>query len=319
VSEDFTQVLAGETRGVAAIFHEFVIAYYGGDEQDVYAFMEGMEDQKYYLPAVQRLRPLENIHPFLCNGKDAVIQVLDVVSAREEFAREKVMFFVDKDHEEYVGGQDSTRQAVRGEWLERLFITEFYSIESYLVVREAIRLMWAQFTPYGNADVRLGVLLAGFADDHERFARLMRPLMAAVIYLRRRGFRPNLSNVKLERCIDFRNRGQIRRKSSCFREFQVAIGVEAANLRALEIRGELKELEVNECKRWLRGKYELWFLEKFLRAMFGELERERKMKKERRRIVPPRALEQGDLVELLAGRLSYPDSVVGFLTAALAK
>jgi hypothetical protein len=94
----------------------------------IFAF-EGDDDKIVYHHWIKRLYPDLDYEPYVCNGKSLVFQLMDIIDRDLTGIGEGVFFFVDRDFDDLRGRSPDNR----------LFVTDMYSVENYLVCDDVLR------------------------------------------------------------------------------------------------------------------------------------------------------------------------------------
>jgi hypothetical protein len=278
--------------------------YHAASLDAVFLFFEGLDDKKYYIPLVERQKNIQLVHSYLCDGKQYIVRVWKILRGWQILDMRRSLFFVDRDHDRYLGVRPFSRSNV--------FTTTTYSFENYLVSNDAVHVVLHQYTPLRTTERRFIDILDEFGRAHKNFVERMRPIMAWCIWARSEGKKPNMSNVDMGKVVTLAEGGNVRKRPEGFGEFRGACGVDG-NVSHRGLKRFILRLKREPAKRWLRGKYELWFLQQFLNHSFEMLIRANGRSRGTRKILRPKALEGGDLVELLSGRVAYPEELIEFL------
>jgi Protein of unknown function (DUF4435) len=304
---DFVETLEAEARTPTAIFHQLRLAYYGSRDSEIFLFVEGEEDRVYYLTLVSKYRNMDHIEVYVCNGKAGVLALHEL--SRIEFGvNHRMLFFVDRDYDELLGLN-------RGK-ASNLYTTDGYSCENGLVSEEAIRVLWRLHTPYRRNDARLGELLRSYSSGHQRFVRIMRPLMAWSLSAREQGLEPKLSLAPLAKFVRLEDRETVRRIRKGFVDFRGCCELSQTRVCVGRVKEWARRLSNEPLRVWLRGKYDLWFFIEWIKRSWAWLERVRKQRGEQRRIhqIQTSSLQ---MIRELAASLPCPESLAQFLRSNL--
>ena len=113
--------------------------------EDLFLAVEGGEDVIFYEAVVSRVIGEEapDHHFFVCDGKDRVLELFDILKDNLEISSKNVLFFVDNDFDGYKGRAPH----------DRLYVTNAYSIENYLSSKSTLdRLLKAELKCHGDTD-----------------------------------------------------------------------------------------------------------------------------------------------------------------------
>lgn len=298
----FIDLLRQARSSTAATFHEF-LTQYDPNRPRAYAFVEGQDDAVFYRKFLQEKVPTEcRILFYRCDGKERVYQCFEAITSRIPNAR-GVVFFVDKDLDDILGTPWPTDP--------RIFVTETYSIENYLVDARVLEAFCLRTLRTSGVTFDVGVALRRFDEQLSRFQRQALPLMALILSMRRRGVKPNLSNV------DPRHLFEMKRDCSvsvrCGKRLQYLAG--AANAPALDVFRRViqvsREVRNIPAKRIVRGKFEVWFLIEFWKKLIAQLQE--LARESGGSIRATIALERSNCVGNLVGDLRIPRSLDLFL------
>jgi hypothetical protein len=266
-----------------------------------FIFLEGKDDCCFYGQIIQSRRQFINIP---CGNKDGVLGALVKIRSHRPDAQ-RCLFFVDKDLWDILGLAHVHDSA--------LFVTEYYSFENYLVSSEMFERVWTDLIGLSLLHPLFDPWKMQFLTQHAKFQQSMRPIMAWVLEVRRRGFRAHLGNLRLPSCFHFDANGNlIRQLNAGLRAWEqqcVSDPNYRRNIRQLQADNVL--LNSLDWKRWLRGKWELWFMQEFLRVMINDV---------RARVsghVITCDIHAGNVVQLLAPRAPIPNSLREFVNAQL--
>ena len=107
----------------------------------IHAFFEGNTDESFYGTHI-RNRMIGNLrlYSYNCNNKEGVYEVQQKLNYGE-FNDEISMFFVDKDLDDII--------PVYREFCPDIYVTTYYSIESFLVTKEIIEQVWQKYLNKG--------------------------------------------------------------------------------------------------------------------------------------------------------------------------
>lgn len=137
---------------------------------------EGDDDKIVYGRWVNRLRPQVKYEAFVCSGKKKVRSLQKVLVNDLGSLGENVYFFIDKDFDEDRGFIVN----------DTLFMTDRYSVESYLVNREVLdSLLRDELTCHEHPNIR-GAIIAMFEERYEEFLDLTEEFNRKVFIARKK-------------------------------------------------------------------------------------------------------------------------------------
>lgn len=303
---DFVEYLSGQAQSDVAALHQFRLLYVDGDEA-LHLFFEGDEDGPYYLTEVRRRAKGRAIRVYVCGGKANVLSVRTAVDA-DGYDTELCMFFVDRDFDTFLGCQASID--------EKTYLTDDYSIENSLVTGLALEIVLCELMNMSQVDPEYKIAAANFVGALSSFAGVCRPIMAWCLAARSAGLKPNLKNVKLGQVFVVGETACVSLRPGGFKKFCVAALRKTDNVNFGQILFWRRQLRVEDQKKWLRGKLELWFFESFLLVCAEGIVSRRKAAGLR----PPRipsALRERSLFDILGPRIEKPASLTEFLDGRL--
>jgi len=217
----------------------------------MYAFVEGDADKAFYRVHMQKhAASASDIYIYNCDGKSEVYDAFQKIIDRYPNCR-RVLFFVDKDVDDIVGKLWPSDP--------RIYVTELYSIESYLVNRHVFERYFADYVKIRRVDVVFEQMSDEFDRQMVLFHRIARPIMAWVIAMRRAGRRVVLTNVRMGELCSLTNSGTSRRQRSRLLPYLNRV-TQTPESKAIwrNVRGVSDELQRLEAKRYVRGKFEAW-------------------------------------------------------------
>ena len=245
--------------------HKFLEIYDQNDESRVYAFVEGSPDVAFYRPLIEkRLTAGRPLYIQNCDGKRNVYDLFARVIARYPRCQ-NILFFVDKDVDELIGTVWPADP--------RIFVTDDYSIENYLVEEEPIRRYFADFVRFKRISLDLKPILSQFGKKLEQFQRAVCPVMCWIIVMRRAGEMVRLSDLKLGELFKYQGERVERVRSAQSMDYIWRVTRTTPRLSCWrEVRRVFRELErQGNPKRFTRGKFEEWFLLEFVRHVIADL------------------------------------------------
>jgi Protein of unknown function (DUF4435) len=291
--------LRARRRVPVAIVHRFRLMYGEKGTALHYLFFEGETDRDFFDIFINAKLSGERA-VFVCDGKEGVLSVARRLG-RESRESRRLLFFLDRDHDPFLGKPLPRRKD--------FFVTEYYSIENYLVCEGLVANVLRRFMRLDNTDPIYDECMTAYQAAYTRYAKLMAPFMAWVIVQRRMGKTLNLSNVNLQTVVSMD--GMVEKRPSGFRTFQkqCAGGNPRITLRlVVETRKELLKVHV---KKYLRGKFELWFLIQWITRVARSLRG--RLKVDGRKVAMGVQITSANALQLLSGLLPCPRRLERFL------
>jgi hypothetical protein len=286
-----------------AVLHEFWTQY-DPSQARVHLFFEGHDDAVFFRHFVDRyLQPRVRVFIYRCDGKSKVFEAFERIVQRFPGVK-STLFFVDKDLDDILGIPWPTDP--------RVFVTDVYSIENYLATRTVMQRFFRDAVRMTGVQFDEATIFEHFEAQRTRFNRLMIPLMAWILALRRAGERPNLNNINLGEVCGLTDDCRVHaRVGNRVKHLTAACGATKRGHRQIAM--VARDLSRMSSDRIVRGKFAAWFLVEFWKRLAKHLEalaREAKGK-----VVIRPNLERSTLVATLAPYADIPRSLELFLEA----
>lgn len=139
--------------------------------------------------------------------------------------------------------------------------------------------------------------------------------MAWTICVRRNGLPVALQNLNLAEIFSFDSDLRIRRKNGVIPYLASKTGVPNTPHLWADMRAVLRSMSAQDPKRFIRGKFETWFLVHFVKAALVHLHNAAHLASGD--IEVPVRVEQGNVIALLAPYAPMPSTLDAFLAAHL--
>lgn len=304
--EDYAVYLLEEAKSDIAALHQFRILY--NNEQEAYHFFfEGEEDSLFYMPEARRRIGNKETYIYDCGGKRNVVQVRDAIKD-DEYNINLCLFFIDRDFDDFLKTQVDID--------EYTYITDNYSVESDVATLQAAQILMEDVVRISRADPEYRRIEVSLATAFESFYREVRPLMAWILAAKESGCAPNLRNTTgLKGIVSLAGTKPMLTKDG-FLEFKKKVVVNGRLPAFSAVLKWMRVLDPALFKRWVRGKYDIWFFQVILVATLEETNSRRK-EAGGRRIRIPSSLRDGRLFEVLGGRIPPPASLEVFFETRL--
>jgi Protein of unknown function (DUF4435) len=300
----FTDLLRQSRSKPIAALHKFLTNYDPNDRRRVYAFVEGDPDRAFYRSHVQTyVASVSDLYIYNCEGKAEVYSTFRKVVDRYPSCR-RVLFFVDKDVDELVGKLWPSDP--------RIFVTDWYSIENYLVQKEVLRRYLADYVKIRRVEVTPELLTQEFDRQLKVFYRIVTPVMAWIIVMRRAGHRVVLADVDMGEVCKLSDSGTARRRRKGLLSYlqRVSQTPESRNVWR-SIRRTSHELRQIEPKRYVRGKFEAWWFVEFVKRTTEKLVEVAKEEGGSVSVSVP--LNKSNYIQVLAAAIPAPGALGAFL------
>lgn len=248
------------------IQHEF-LSRFKRHERAIYAFVEGPEDPSYYRNPIRYSLPETWVVRFIiCGNKDKVLGAHCSMDWGR-FPVHGVLFFVDKDLDDLL--------MIEVKKAENLYVTPDYSIENQLVGRSMCECLLRDLLGFSAVpEDEMEPVLEKFDRSLVEFHSQMLEVMAVILACRRMNVRGELDGLEMKDLFQISEEGNVVLSNSwnpdCSRaEFvKEQCSFLSAKLDDSMLEDTCRELE--RCpypKRYIRGKYELWFLIAFVKVV----------------------------------------------------
>lgn len=231
---------------------------YKPKEKTLHFFFEGGDDQSFYVNFIENIFPEDyTFHYYICNGKENVLANYEDIDWAV-YNKSRILFFTDKDLDDILGVNQINDQ--------NIFETQYYSIENYLVTAEVYVRFLREICLITDGDI-ISELKGRFIEELRIFSEEMTRISAWVVYCRKNNFDVNLSDIDIAKLFKITKDFNIKRAipKGAKNRFDYICSVTKTNYYSLP---ELKEISKNlyrieTPKKFIRGKYELWFLYAF--------------------------------------------------------
>ena len=274
---------------------------------NVHVFFEGHDDLSFYMNFLLTFSSDKEIYPYICSNKRNVYETHGKVTNGD--CQGITLFFVDKDLSDVLN--ESWERA------QNIYVTDYYSIENYLVSEEMLYRIWMELFRFKQGFLEFeNSYRAKFREELERFYKLTLPIAAWAIYLRRLGKRPNVNNIHFSRFFVLKADLTLEKSTEMqqdnethFLEHVCGESTPAEYQTGIDtIKEELLKLSP---KFYLRGKLELCFFVRFVNALLEHLKHNLSL--DEGSVSTKTPLTEENAVEILGPRLRIPQSLASFL------
>ena len=297
-----------QARRSAPVVRQKFRLVYNPDSKDVYAFFESTDDIVFYLYRIkERVSPQSAVHTFVCDGKAGVIGALKFA---QRFGKTiNSMFFVDRDLDDF----DSTQVDPS----ERLFLTEHYSIENYLCTKEGFDVIWCEFIKLPVSHPLYKPSLRRVIKGLDELGKLLLPAFSWVIERRRAKVKVIFGSIGpgLSGCFNIVDLKPIPNGVKPLRFFMDKCLEEPDCSKQADVRLAQAELKALPRKRWLRGKFELWYFVSACNQIWTELVKQPISAK--KRVKKTMNIDQENIFALLANKILMPDGLGQFIESCI--
>ncbi|MDJ1495155.1 DUF4435 domain-containing protein [Cytophagaceae bacterium DM2B3-1] len=286
-------------------------------DKTLHFFFEGLEDQSFYVNFIKAVFPKDYIfHFYVCNGKDKVFTNYKDINWTT-YNKSRVLFFTDKDLDDIL---EKTKPVD-----DNIFATQYYSIENYLVCSDVYDRFLRELCFITDDEV-IEDLKQSFIDELEVFTKKMLSISAWVVYCRKNNFLVELDDFNISNIFtiskDFKVKRKVHKEYKTPFEY-ICTSTKTKHYDFKEIKDILQKLKlIKPAKKYLRGKYELWFLYAFcenaikikIPILNEEIKRynaQNPVKKTKCKVTI--SIKPENIFQILAPRLSMPEDISNFL------
>ncbi len=257
---------ASRDSSISAV-HEFLLEY-KKHGMAVHAFFEGHDDASFYSAQIRRALPQQlGLYLHQCGNKDAVYQTFASIDGTQ-FSNCILLFFVDKDYSNFL-----TQMYTQA---PNIYVTEYYSIENYVVTGEILERVWDELIWLKKQSYDFEIVRAKFLEELSRFHNLMLPITAWIVCLKRSGQPVNLDNIACGKIFVFDKDvslayHRIQSTADLLAVLEGLCRIVTSEECEKSLHELVDELNNHEPKTIVRGKYELWFFIAFLNQLLANL------------------------------------------------
>jgi hypothetical protein len=303
--DDYAEFLRHEARSSISVWHQFRLDY-RAEQRAVYAFFEGYEDKRYFVPDIRRaLRQEREVHVYVCSGKRGVVEVRERIKG--DTGVDSCLFFIDRDFDDILDQQVTID--------DYTYITDGYSIENDIVTVEAIEVVFADILGLSKNDIIYSNARSNFLSGYEAFKKKLRPFIYGTLAFLAEGKKVNLNNIDLGKTFLLDNNGFSEKRSDGLLQYRKAAGLNSEKCVLSSVRVMRTKIGEAADSKWVRGKFALWYLENFLKHEIATVKTA--TGKGGRKLKIPPALLGSNLFELLPPSLRKPASLQTFLEERL--
>lgn len=309
--------LRQERENPRAAFLQFLFNNKKGTE-GIHIFVEGKSDSSFFTNFV-RIYALDaqEIYPcYICGDKESVYKAYKL--ATNVNTQSILLFFVDKDLSDIFNENWPKAQ--------NIYVTDYYSMENYLVSTDMLSRVWTEMIHFSGLSVEFSDIYQNkLIAELNRFHQFCLPIMAWYIYLRKKGKKPNLKNLKFSDLFAF-TEDLFLQQSDKVSEIGVFEFIEQACGAKInpdwksenpDWKSEISEIADNLAspspKNYIYGKLELVFFIKFIETLVKHLHNGISKKDSKARAWLNPDLYESNAIAVLAPRALLPLSLKIFL------
>lgn len=304
--ESFVNELRNSRLSRASAYTDFLLSY-KHDQSTVHAFVEGSEDESFYRNYLESQKPNQCILAMhRCNNKSDVYHNHSLINfARYE--KHRILFFVDKDLSDFLSESYSSDT--------NIYVTKYYSIENYLVTLNMLERVLREVLNQSDQEI-INAFRSTFEKQYKRFCDQMINVMAWIILVKKLGLKANVNNINLDRLFSLGDDLSLSRNHDCIKlpqlygRLSTASSVKVSSAQLKQLPSEKKNLkDCSDSKRFIRGKFDMWFFLAFLKKVKAQLEQRRTPGSRRISNLP----SLSEAVNILGPRHNHDTELVEFI------
>ena len=302
---DFLATLKAAIQEPIVLKHNFLVCY-DSRASNLHVFFEGKTDESFYGTYLRNIKP-ENyaLKSYICGNKDSVYYYHKQLSHLYK-KEQPLLFFVDKDIEDIIPFFRESH--------DNIHVTEFYSVENYLVNCDSIEQIWAeifrQCSGTAVADKISEAFSHSLGDFHKDFYRVM----GWVLYQRRSNSRPNLDCIVTKKIFsidsDLKYHSVFSERADLYRHLDDRTGVSTPIEKLSEIEDLENLLKSYEPKCVVRGHNEMDFFLEFFKTLKTSV-----AEASDKAIQPALDLTGSNVIDIMGPRTPPSSSLVKFLSS----
>lgn len=276
---------------------------YNKYDNNYHFFFEGEDDPSFYLTKLINNCNIMSSNFIYCTyGKDNALKIHSLINW-SIYAKNRTLFFIDKDHEDFIQKQTSNE--------ENIYVTELYSIENYITEPSLLRNILIEIFHINNDELITNIIDL-FRLSYQSFKIKMIILNSWIIVNRLNSRKMNLNNIDLSKLYKIESNGKIKNLFKKREEYykylnKQANDVSIPNLQTLIIKVIFQLKKISNAKIYIRGKFELWHYVEFLKFTANYLKKNGQNPKIKTNINHSNALE------ILAPRVNTPEKLHLFI------
>ena len=279
--------------------------------KSIHAFVEGKNDASFYTNFVlNAILNSDNMYPmYICGDKEGVYKAHSLVMNNNP--RGTTLFFVDKDLSDIFNEN----------WLKasNIYVTDYYSVENYLVSDSMLLRIWTELLHFTPVTVDFSEFYREkFYMELERFYQFVLPITAWGIYLRQKGKRPNLKNLRFSDYFVFTEdltleKSEKAKRIGNIKFIEQACGVQIDADGQPEVDIIINNLSALSPKNYIYGKLELSFFVKFVGGLVSLMHKNITELEIGGRVSMKTQMNEQNAIEILGPRVKVPRSLEKFL------
>lgn len=226
----------------------------------IYCFVEGDEDRVFYHNKLQYFNENSKLKFIVSKGKRNVIRYNEIITEKEKWKYFKSMFFVDRDYDSY-------------KEIGTVFITDAYSIENYFVSCNVLEKILEY--DFGIDDDRIIFEISKmFRKTQKDYHKLLLEINSFLKLQqikeeeKKEKKRLNIDKLKLNEMLEINLDGIVIKKNL---EEGINMLSDYYDYSDIEFKEILNSFDSNRYIYDFRGKYEIYFIEKYISEILEEI------------------------------------------------
>jgi len=298
----FLDALRRSMEDNIVITHIFLLEY-DPHRNIIHAFFEGKTDESFYGTFIRRIKPAEwKLKTYVCGNKDSVYYHFEKLSSKHK-KHQPLLFFVDKDIEDIIPFPRPDDESI--------YVTDYYSVENYIVTGEAIEQVWSEIFRQSSGTPESDKLVQTFATALNEMHDVLLGIMSWVLLHRREEARPNLD------CIHTGDYFKINDEFEVSRALNQEETIELLDKQTKIMTSEKQKKKIGQCKTELlayqakeviRGHNEIDFFITFIKKLKNVAAKESGNK-----IKANIEITKANIIDIMGPRVAIPGGLEEFL------
>ncbi|ROO09586.1 hypothetical protein BK673_11810 [Pseudomonas fluorescens] len=302
---DFLATLKAAIQEPIVLKHNFLVCY-DSQANNLHVFFEGKTDESFYGTYLRSVKPESHtLKSYICGNKDGVYYYHKQLSHLYK-KEQPLLFFVDKDIEDII---PFYREAH-----DNIHVTEFYSVENYLVNCDSIEQIWAEIFRQCSGTPIANKISETFSQALDEFHKDFYKVMGWVLYHRRTGSRPNLDCILTKRLFsigeDLKYKSTYSERPELYMHLDDRTGVSTPVDKFSEVEELESLLKSYEPKCVVRGHNEMDFFLEFFKVLKASV-----ANASDKAIQPALDLTGSNVIDIMGPRTPPSNSLVKFLSS----
>lgn len=190
----FLDELLNARESPVPVYHEFLLRYERVNDV-IHVFVEGHDDVSFYQGFLAALVPHTHTVEFYRCGKKATVYETRRIIRDGGHEGVATLFVVDKDLSDYL----------EEDWpiASDVYVTDYYSIENYVVSVDMLRRVWNEIFRFRNISFKFETIATKFSEELSAFHRWALSVTAWIIWLRRHDQTPMINDMDMGKICAF--------------------------------------------------------------------------------------------------------------------